>query len=204
MKNKLLNSIAFVILLFQVPLLAQNPEPTTEPGKKDQLEQRQQQSTEKQAPATREKANRQARPHAGGKQSFRGNTFQRRDFRQPGYRFHRFDGRSYGQGRFGNNFQRNGFRSHSFRQQRFHMEQFRQREFNQQGYRNLNPQTRRFRPAPGQLNKNQQSEIKSLKEQIWKDGSMDLKERETLRNKTREFQRSNHQSFRKGTGEQKK
>ncbi|MDZ4707168.1 MAG: hypothetical protein SH818_02100 [Saprospiraceae bacterium] len=204
MKNKLLIPIAFVILGLQVPLLAQSPEPATEPAKKDQLEQRLQNSTEKPAPAIREKANRQARSHAGGKQNFRDHTFQRRNFGQPGYRFHRFNGRGYNPGRFGNNFQRHSFRSHQFRSNSFRQEQFRSRGFNQRGYNNQGLQTRRFRSAPGQLNKNQQMEIKSLKEQIWKDGSMDLKERELLRNKTKGFHRSNHPALRERTGEQKK
>jgi len=193
-----------MILVFQIPLVAQSPDPATEPAKKDQLEQRLQNSTEKPAPAMREKANRQMKPHAGGKQNFRGHNFERRDFRQPGFRFHRFNGQGFGPQGFGNNFQRHGFRSQSFRQHGFRQEQFRGRGFNQHRFNNLSPQTRRFRSAPGQLNKNQRMDIKSLKEQIWKDGSMDLKERDQLRNKTNEFRRSNHPSFRERRGEQKK
>ncbi|MEP7324297.1 MAG: hypothetical protein ABI761_20365 [Saprospiraceae bacterium] len=209
MKNKLLNLtmlMVFGLLVFQVPVQAQTEAPAVKSEKKvdksrqsGKLEERNQSNAEQEG---QDKMYDQRRMHRGGKQNFQRREFQGGRFDHPGFRHFQYNNR-------GNrhNFYGPSFRSRDFRNYGYGGEGFRYRGYDNRGFRGYGrPELRgndfrargfnRNQDRAGQFNRKQDPAMKSLRENIWKDGIMDIKERDMLRNKMKEFRSQNPGQFR--------
>ncbi|MBK7608098.1 MAG: hypothetical protein IPI18_13170 [Saprospiraceae bacterium] len=191
MKNKFLNSMALMTLFTlaqYAPMMAQSNDQAGKTAKKDKLEQRSQNKSDQSNDHTgADRFGRRGdstRPHFGGKQSFQGRSFHGGDFKGPqnfrdsymyrqGFKAGRFSQGYHGQ-RFENNFQGKGRRGNQWNRPGTGGNQFEGRGFQHQG-------------AQGRGMRQPNPELKALKEQIWKDGVMDLKEKEMLQNKMKSF-----------------
>lgn len=194
MKYKLLNPLVFVALVIcvlEVPITAQSTDPSVKSKQNDQLEQRSQIAIEEAAPKNKEQADAHTKPHPGGKQSFRGKSFRNEEFRRYGYRQFRYNHQGFGPGRFGQPFNGRGFRS-PLNNPRM----FRNDPFNRNMYKDRRPLQYNRGARPHVFKSREKAELKTLKDQIWKDGVMDLKERDSLRKKMEAF-RSNQPSYQK-------
>lgn len=190
MKNKFLNSISLVAILsfgFSATMLAQSAEDAGKMKKKDpayqptdKLEQRNQNNGAQSGDqATPGQDGYREKPHRGGKQNFQPDGFGR-----PGWKQHRFHQGFHRNNFYGQGGGRQGWRQHHF-EGRNHLDFAYGRR---SGFRD-GVQFERFR-----------SEMKGLKEQIWKDGVMDLKERDMLHDKMKSFRNDfRHRSMENGT-----
>lgn len=177
MKNKFLNSISLVAILsfgYSATILAQSTEDATNAKKKDpafqpsdKLEQRNQYNgAQSSDPTTPGQDGYREKPHRGGKQNFQPGGYGR-----PGWKQHRFHQRFHS-----NNFYGQGGGRRRWGQHRFDGRNHRDFIYGRRsGFRD-GVHFERFR-----------SEMKGLKEQIWKDGIMDLKERDMLHYKMKSF-----------------
>lgn len=184
MKNKLSIPIALLALITwiaQVPLLAQATDPAVQTEQKESLQKRSQTSPEA-APGNQNQVNERDRPHRGGKQSFRGRSFQQDGINHRGFRNFRYNHPGNTYGGFRNRGYGQQFRSYQFRHRGFGYDQFRSGRFNQHRP-GMRPQHGRNTP----FNARQKTELKTLKDQIWKDGVMDLKEKDAIRDKMKSF-----------------
>ena len=188
MKNKIFTSaatIALYCMMMNTESMAQADVQSSKSTKKDKLEQR---NSQRNSNPSNDKENLQNQnldqtydqkyPHRGGFQNYGGRPL---NYRHHGYR-----------GELNNRRFALGYRSNRFN----HFHPRINLGFDRPGNNRILGRGQRNQANKFKQKRNEfKNEMKTLKDQIWKDGSMDLNERELLRKKANEFHTAHPRAF---------